>query len=95
MLKTKIFPRSAVATIVGYLKGKSTMILFERYSHLRINFRGHTFGARSYCVNTVGLDEAKIWQYIKNQQDHDAVEDRYDTDWVEDSFREANSLIRR
>ena len=58
-------PKYSVSTIVGYLKGKSTMILFERYSHLRRNFRGHTFWARGYYVSTVGLDEAKIRQYIK------------------------------
>ncbi len=52
-------PKYAVPTIVGYLKGKSTMILFERHSRLRRNFRGHSFWARGYYVSTVGLDEAK------------------------------------
>ena len=86
-------PKYSVSTIVGYLKGKSTMILFERYSHLRRNFRGHTFWARGYYVSTVGLDEAKIRQYIKNQQDHDSIGDRYDTDLVKDPFRGASSIL--
>lgn len=87
-------PKYAVSTIVGYLKGKCTMILFERYSSLRRNFCGHNFGARGYYVSTVGLDEQKIRQYIKNQQEQDSVEDKYDTDLVKDPFRGASSNIK-
>lgn len=85
-------PKYAVSTIVGYLKGKSTMILFERYSKLRRNFKGHAFWARGYYVSTVGLDEAKVRKYIKNQQEHDSIEDRYDTDLVYDPFKGASNL---
>ena len=60
-------PKYSVATIVGYLKGKSAMIMFEQYSRLKRNFKGHRFWARGYYVSTVGLDEAKIRKYIKNQ----------------------------
>ncbi len=87
-------PKYAVSAIVGYLKGKSTMILFEKYSHLRRNFLGHHFWARGYYVNTVGLDEQKIRQYIKNQQEKDAVEDKYDTDLVRDPFKGASSHLK-
>jgi len=75
-----ISPKYAISTIVGYLKGKSTMILFERYSGLRRNFRGHSLWARGYYVSTVGLDEAKVRNYIKNQQEHERVKDDCDTD---------------
>ena len=85
-------PKFSVSTIVGYLKGKSTMILFERYSRLRRNFRGHSFWARGYYVSTVGLDEAKIRKYIKNQQEHDSIKDRYDTDFGKDPFRGASNI---
>lgn len=57
------------------------------------NLHGHTFWARGYYVSTVGLDEAKIRQYIKNQQDHDSIGDRYDTDLVKDPFRGASSIL--
>ena len=86
-------PKFSVSTIVGYLKGKSTMILFEKYSCLRRNFRGHHFWARGYYVSTVGLDEQKVRKYIKNQQERDAVEDRYDTDLTKDPFKGASSKI--
>jgi len=87
-------PKYSVATIVGYLKGKSTMIVFERFSSLRRNFRGHNFWARGYYVSTVGLDEQKVRQYIKNQQEQDAIVDRYDTDLVKDPFRGASSQAK-
>lgn len=69
------------------------MILFERYSLLRRNFRGHHFWARGYYVNTVGIDETKVRRYIKNQQEQDSVGDRYDTDLVQDPFRGASSVL--
>jgi putative transposase len=52
------------------------MMIFEKFSKLRSNFKGHTFWARGYYVNTVGLDERKIWQYIKNQETDDMINDR-------------------
>jgi putative transposase len=73
-------PKYSVATIVGYVKGKSAMILFEKYSRLKKNFRGHKFWARGYYVSTVGLDEGKIRAYIRNQETSEAIEDEYDTD---------------
>jgi putative transposase len=73
-------PKYSVSTIVGYVKGKSAMILFEKYSRLKKNFRGHRFWARGYYVSTVGLDERKIRAYIRNQETSEAIEDEYDTD---------------
>jgi putative transposase len=78
-------PKYSVATIVGYLKGKSAMIMFEQYSRLKRNFKGHRFWARGYYVSTVGLDEAKIRKYIKNQDIHESVESKYD-DELSDPF---------
>ena len=73
-------PKYSVSTIVGYLKGKSAMIVFEKYSRLKRNFKGHSFWARGYYVSTVGLDEAKIRKYIKNQEINESIEDKYDDD---------------
>jgi putative transposase len=73
-------PKYSVATVLGYLKGKSAMITFEKYSRLKKNFKGHSFWARGYYVSTVGLDEAKIRKYIKNQETKEEVEDKYDSD---------------
>ncbi len=73
-------PKYSVSTIAGYLKGKSAMIMFEKYSRLKKNFRGHSFWARGYYVSTVGLDEGKIKKYIQNQELNESIEDKYDTD---------------
>ncbi|MEW5950252.1 MAG: IS200/IS605 family transposase [Thermodesulfobacteriota bacterium] len=70
-------PKYAVANVIGYLKGKSTMIIFEKFSKLRSNFKGNSFWARGYYVNTVGLDEAKVREYIKNQEVDDMANDKY------------------
>ena len=73
-------PKYSVSTIVGYLKGKSAMIIFEKYSRLKRNFKGHSFWARGYYVNTVGLDEAKVRKYIRDQEINESVDDRWDSD---------------
>ena len=73
-------PKYSVAGMVGYLKGKSSMILFEQFSKLKKNFKGHHFWARGYYVSTVGLDEGKIKKYIRDQDENESIEDRWDTD---------------
>jgi putative transposase len=73
-------PKYSVSTIVGYLKGKSAIIVFENYSRLKRNFKGHSFWARGYYVNTVGLDEFKVRRYIQDQEINDAAEDSYNND---------------
>ena len=74
-----IAPKYSVSSIVGYLKGKSAIELFEKYSKLRRNFRGHHFWARGYYVSTVGLDEAKVRKYIRNQEETDRLSDEGST----------------
>jgi len=73
-------PKYAVSTIAGYLKGKSTMVVFEKFSKLKRNFKGHSFWARGYYVSTVGLDEARIRKYIQDQETNDSIADKYDRD---------------
>jgi putative transposase len=71
-------PKYSVSNIIGYLKGKSTMIIFERFSRLKSNFKGNSFWARGYYVNTVGLDEQRVREYIKNQEMDDMANDRFE-----------------
>jgi putative transposase len=79
-------PKYSVSTIVGYLKGKSAMIMFEKYSRLKRNFKGHSFWARGYYVNTIGLDETKVRKYIKDQDTNEATEDRWESNPDSDPF---------
>lgn len=64
-------PKYAVASVVGYIKGKSAIHLARNYMGRRKNFVGQSFWARGYFVSTVGLDEALVREYIKNQERED------------------------
>jgi putative transposase len=63
-----IRPKYPVATMVGFIKGKSAIHIARTYLGVRRNFVGQHFWARGYCVSTVGRDEAMIREYIKNQE---------------------------
>jgi putative transposase len=73
-------PKYTVSTIVGYLKGKSAMITFEKHSRLKKNYRGHRFWTRGYYFSRVGLDEGKIRAYMRNQEANESIENKYDSD---------------
>lgn len=67
-------PKYSVASVVGFLKGKSAIAIARRLGRER-NFTGEVFWARGYFVSTVGLDEAMVRAYIRNQERED---ERYD-----------------
>lgn len=64
-------PKYAVASVVGYLKGKSAIVIARRFGGRQRNFRGESFWARGYFVSTVGLDEKVVRTYIRNQSKED------------------------
>jgi putative transposase len=64
-------PKYSVAAVVGYLKGKSAIHIARTYRGRSRNFLGESFWARGYFVSTVGRDEAKIREYIRNQEQED------------------------
>ena len=61
-------PKYSVAEVMGYVKGKSAIRIFERCPDLKKRYWGRYFWAKGYCVSTVGLDEEAIKAYVKNQQ---------------------------
>ena len=67
-------PKYAVSNVVGYLKGKSAIQIARQFGRKK-NFTGQNFWARGYYVSTVGLDEAMVRTYIRNQEQED---ERYD-----------------
>jgi putative transposase len=71
-------PKYSVSGIIGLLKGKSASEVMSFDSKSSRMVRGRHFWARGYCVSTVGLDEAMIRQYIRNQEKEDRQQDRYD-----------------
>lgn len=68
-------PKYAVSHVVGYLEGKSAIQVARRFGGRKRNFTGEHFWARGYFVSTVGLDEAMVRAYIRNQESED---ERYD-----------------
>jgi putative transposase len=68
-------PKYSVSSVVGYLKGKSAITIARRFGGRKQNFTGEVFWARGYFVSTVGLDEAMVRAYIRNQEKED---ERYD-----------------
>ena len=68
-------PKYAVSNVVGYLKGKSAIQIARQFGGRQRNFTGENFWARGYFVSTVGLDEAMVRAYIRNQKTED---ERYD-----------------
>ena len=65
----------AVSNVVGFIKGKSAIAIARQFGGRARNFTGEVFWARGYFVSTVGLDEAMVRAYIRNQEDED---ERYD-----------------
>ena len=66
----RIPPKYAVSKVMGYLKGKSALILFDHHPEWReITGRDRTFWARGYYVSTIGINEAVIKKYVREQED--------------------------
>jgi putative transposase len=70
-------PRYAVAHAVGRLKGKSAILIHRRFPGKGKNLTGYHFWARGYCVSTVGLDDAVVRQYIRDQEAHEQQLDQH------------------
>ena len=82
----KIPPSLSVSSFVGYLKGKSTLMIFERHANLKYKFGNRHFWAEGYYVSTVGLNEQTIAKYIREQEQHDIAMDKLSVKKYEDPF---------
>ena len=72
----KIPPKYAVSDIVGYLKGKSSLMIFDRHAHLKYKYGNRHFWCRGYYVDTAGQNKKVIEEYIKNQLQEDIMNDQ-------------------
>lgn len=64
-------PKYSVSNVVGYIKGKSAILIARRFMGRSRNFGGESFWARGYFVSTVGLDEEMVKAYIRHQEKED------------------------
>ena len=72
----RIPSKMSVSSFVGYLKGKSSLMIFDKHAHLKYRYGNRKFWCRGYYVNTVGRNREKIQQYIREQLREDYVADQ-------------------
>ena len=83
----EIPPKIAVSSFVGYLKGKSSLMIFERFANLKYKFGNKVFWTKGYFVSTVGLDTKVVEQYIRGQEKEDLMTDTMSTKEYVDPFK--------
>ena len=69
-------PKYSVSAVVGYLKGKSALMIFDRHANLKYKYGNRHFWCRGYYVDTVGRNKKAIEEYIRNQLQEDIAEDQ-------------------
>ena len=69
-------PKYSVSQFMGYLKGKSSLMIFEKYANLKYKYGNRHFWCRGYYVSTVGKNRMAIEQYIRNQLQEDYADDQ-------------------
>lgn len=82
-----IVPKLAVSDFVGYLKGKSTLIIFERYANMKYKYGRRGFWSKGYYVSTVGGNKKAMQEYIRNQEEEDIMADQLSFREYEDPFK--------
>ena len=86
-LLLSIPPKYSVSSIMGYLKGKSSLMIFERHANLKYQFGNRHFWSIGYYVSTVGLNEATIRKYIQDQEKEDILHDKLGIKEYNDPFK--------
>lgn len=80
-------PKCSVSSVMGYLKGKSSLMIFDKHANLKCKFGNRRFWAEGYYVSTVGLNEATIAKYIREQEAADIALDKLSVKEYSDPFR--------
>ena len=81
-------PKYSVSQVMGYLKSKSALMIFENHANLKYKYGNRHFRAEGYYVSTVGLNEATIRKYIAEQEKSDMALDKLSVKEYEDPFGE-------
>ena len=82
-----ILPKISVSSFLGYLKGKSALMIFDKHANLKYKFGNRHFWVEGYYVSTVGLNEATIKKYIREQEKQDIMLDKLSVKEYEDPFK--------
>ena len=81
-------PKYSVSSVMGYLKGKSSLMIFERHANLKYKYGNRHFWCEGYYVSTVGLNEETIKKYIAEQEQRDQAVDRLSVKEYQDPFEQ-------
>ena len=81
----EIPPKISVAGFMGFLKGKSSLLIYEQWSNIRYKYRSREFWCKGYYVDTVGKNTKKITEYIQHQLEEDAASEQLTLD-ISDPF---------
>ena len=66
-------PKMSISSFMGYLKGKSSLIIFQKYGNMKFAYRNREFWCKGYYVDTTGKNTSRIAEYIKNQLKEDEM----------------------
>lgn len=80
-------PKISVSYFMGFLKGKSSLMIFERFANLKYKYGNRHFWCRGYYVDTVGRNKKAIAEYIKNQMHEDLISDQMTLKEYNDPFK--------
>ncbi len=86
-LLLSIPPEYNISSFMGYLKGKTATMIFDKHANLKYKFGNKHFWSTGYYVSTVGLNEATIAKYIRDQEKQDQIEDKLTTKEYQDPFK--------
>ena len=81
-------PKLSVAQFMGYLKGKSSLMIFDRHANLKYKYGNRHFWSEAYYVSTVGLNDQTVAKYIREQEQHDIAMDKLSVKEYKDPFEE-------
>lgn len=81
-------PKLSVSNFMGYLKGKSSLMIFDKHANLKYRYGNRHFGCRGYYVDTVGRNKERIAQYIREQLQEDIANDQLSLKEYIDPFGE-------
>ena len=80
-------PKLSVSEFIGYLKGKSTLIIFERHANIKYKYGNRTFWCRGFYVSTVGNNKTSVQRYVENQLKEDMMTDQITIKEYRDPFK--------
>ena len=80
-------PKLSVSGFVGYLKGKSSLMVFEKFADMKYRYGNRRFWCRGYYVDTIGRNKKAIEEYIKNQMNEDMASDQISMKEYMDPFK--------